>query len=1383
MGEDNARDLLKEATSIYVSGESNQAFRLLDEAISKVSVNEKLRADLILQKAGWLRESGHTDDAAKTLDAAAKEVDRLPRSGHEMEWSWLRLEQGLAAQRRGDPKAAEALFAEAEELARQSPAQDVQLTDVFANQASLYLDQGRLSKARNVLLAALKIDQRVGNKRSESNDLNMLGMVYGRLGDPDTSRVYLMKAFEVAFEAGLIREAEHAMGNIAALMDDAGDHADAAMIFQEMGRSQAEAGDKSGVACNVANEGAAAAAAGDLEGAVTLFTRSHELHLAAGNMPHTVQDLLHLSGVEMQRGHDDKALSYAEQALADARKFGLVELLWAAEASVATCRIQTVKSDNYSEGVKALEEAREGYRRAADVVELLRTEVYRPEERESIFTGKEMIYDEAMALCTAVGWGESAFQFSERARMRSFLDTLGSSRLRQFEADDPAADQRAQLVARLLSHETPSSEKPRLMDELRVLRAEIMARRPALAAITEAELPSVDDIRASIPAQTSVLEYFQIEDSVTGNSVALFLLDREGLKDAYSVRLDEPLQTLVQRFRNEIRAEDTDLATGNKLFGLLRPVMPMLKATANLIIVPHRSLHRLPFSALWYQPAGEDAPPRLHLKDRFHLTIIPSASYLSYLTRTAAPGREHGPAVIFGIPTDDRKHAESEARRVAAKLGVTARLGKDATRRAFLEVGAPLVLHIACHGEYDSHDPLLSRLGLADGFVTVEDLLNAGPSPGLLVLSACMTGISERRPGDELIGLAQAALRNGTRSVIATLWETNSDSSVDFFEHFYDALAQGATVSEAMTWGRNAMGGPDGYDQPVDWAPFLLIGDPSQRIVEPVQTPIAAQTFEPINPAVADRQAEQTLAAALDRQEYRIASLAAGELVTYRMRAGRLREALTLAEQEAEYIRRAGLGSWTQLGNDVQRLQVLDAMGQSEQVLAELHELRYRMQTLAPVSDQPEIVEPWAVRETLLDTGRQATMRMDVGRWDEALELSAAKVVSMRSRGAPGAAVTRARFNDYYPLIQLGRLDEALTVLRDCRELFERTHDIQGLGMVSGALANAESERGHLDLAADLERDALRYGYEARDVAGIQASHYNLGIDLLRNGKPDMALPHHLAVALLRAVMGADGTERSINAAAADLATLGDDTAAPASVADLCQRVAAVPGAQLDDLLVRLLPDEQTAQQTLERLIEHARDRARALAASPSPIARVRAAFLAAWDPIIAGLVAADQGDVQAAAAVSDELASAAEDSPELAGALRRILDGDRKQAGHDPAAKTDDIPAAVVGRALGALSGQAGLPAELWQAMGIRVLLGLIVAAGLGDLHAAAEARPALDYLAGQAEFAPLGQALDRILQGERDADLARALTDPASRAVVATVLYHITTCHPEGT
>ena len=814
--EHEAGDLLARATGAYQSGDSRQALQLLDEGIAVLPADAvTARALILLQKAQWLRESGHPEDGAKTLDETVRELDRLPRAGHETEWQGVRTEQGVVAHSRGDFKAAEAFLAEAETLAQQSPLRDLYLPDVYANQASLYIDQGQLSKAQDVLLAALEIDQRVGNKRSESNDLNMLGLVYGSLGDRETSRVYLEKAFEVAYKAQLMREATDAMTNLAALMDDVGDHEGAAEIFRNIGRMRADGGDESAVACSVANQGVAASMAGDLERAVTLLTRSHELHKEAGNWLHSVQDLLNLSNTEARRDRYDQALSYAEQALAGAHEYGLIELLWAAEDAVATWRAAVaVRSDGAEGAIAALEEALAGYRRAADVVELLRSKVNRPEERESLLAGKEGIYDKAISLCAALGRPRDAFQFCERARMRSFLEALGSSRVEQLEEDDRGAERRAQLVARLLSPGTPPDEKPGLLDELRIMRAEKMARRPALAAITEAELPTEDDIRTAIPPETCVLEYFQF-----GDSVFAFLLDQEGLKDSGVVTPPEPVEAIVSRFNDEIEDGNPELAAGSLLFhALLGPFMPKLAETEDLIIVPHRSLHYVPFSALWYEQGSDDEPSRRYLRRRFNLTTVPSASYLPYLARTSAPEREYGPPVVLGNPTGDLDGAGLEARRVAAKLDVTARLGASATRAALLGAGAPAVLHVASHGQYSEEDPLLSGLALADGVVTVEDLLGSGPAPRLLVLSGCVTGRSKRRPGDELIGLAQAALRSGTRSVVATLWETSDKSSTLFFEHFYESLTEGgATVSQAITWARDALAtGPGGYDQPVE---------------------------------------------------------------------------------------------------------------------------------------------------------------------------------------------------------------------------------------------------------------------------------------------------------------------------------------------------------------------------------------------------------------------------------------------------------------------------------------------------------------------------------------------------------------------------------------
>ena len=364
-------------------------------------------------------------------------------------------------------------------LAQQSPARDLHLPDVYANQASLYIDQGQLSKAQDVLLAALEIDQRIGNKRSESNDLNMLGLVYGRLGDAETSRVYLKKAFEVAYDAGLMREATDAMTNLAALMDDAGDHEGAAEIFRNIGRMRADGGDESGVACSVANQGVAASMAGDLERAVTLLTRSHELHKAAGNWLHSVQDLLNLSNAEAQRDRYDQALSYAEQALAGAHEYGLVELLWS--RGIRRRHLADRGGGRHSADGKARSGPSRRHWRATGAPPMSwscsgRRSTARRSANRSWPARKGSTTRRYPV--RGLGRPRDAFQFCERARMRSFLEALGSSRVEQLEEDDPGAERHAQLVARLLSPGTPPDEKPGLLDELRIMRAEKTARSP-----------------------------------------------------------------------------------------------------------------------------------------------------------------------------------------------------------------------------------------------------------------------------------------------------------------------------------------------------------------------------------------------------------------------------------------------------------------------------------------------------------------------------------------------------------------------------------------------------------------------------------------------------------------------------------------------------------------------------------------------------------------------------------------------------------------------------------------------------------------------------------------------------------------------------------------
>ncbi len=528
---------------------------------------------------------------------------------------------------------------------------------------------------------------------------------------------------------------------------------------------------------------------------------------------------------------------------------------------------------------------------------------------------------------------------------------------------------------------------------------------------------------------------------------------------------------------------------------------------------------------------------------------------------------------------------------------------------------------------------------------------------------------------------------------------------------------------------------------------------------EPRATFMLARVLLLIDPAAAEAQIRAYLEDAMARADFASASVAAGFMINRCCASGHLAEALSFAERKSDCSRRAGLGPWTQLSDQVERLQVLTAMGQAEHVLAEVRRLLEHMQSLPTVRGVSETTEPWAVRETLLDTGRSAAA--DLGRWDEDLELNAAALASKRKRGAPGTDIAQTRFNGYGSLMELGRMDEALTLLIECRQVFESAHDIEGLGKVLGALAQLENERGNGDASIKLERDAMRYSYLNADVLDIAISHHNLGNYISRHlHQRTAALPHHLAAALIFSLADAGASEFSKAALGVvhDLRTFRTSDPLPATVQKLCRSVAEVPGVDLERLLDSLTPDPPTLQDAFERLLTRLR-------------ARARARYLASWDPAIAGLLAADAGDTKAAAALDDDLARCeGSDSWDwLVTAFRRLRLGEA-----DPAAPDElpEIEAAIVARARDARAGKIAIPVDLWPFLPMSGLLGDVVAGAAGEQDAAGRAR---QYLESPNAKPALAGVLTRILDGERDPALAAELADPTYQAIVATVLHHL--------
>jgi hypothetical protein len=346
-----------------------------------------------------------------------------------------------------------------------------------------------------------------------------------------------------------------------------------------------------------------------------------------------------------------------------------------------------------------------------------------------------------------------------------------------------------------------------------------------------------------------------------------------------------------------------------------------------------------------------------------------------------------------------------------------------------------------------------------------------------------------------------------------------------------------------------------------------------------------------LDPATAETRLRAHLDEAAARGDYRAASVAAEQLADLCQNSGRLAEALTLIDRKADYTRQAGLGPWTQLYDQVHRLQILNDTGHAGQVLHEVRRLRHRMDALRDRRDPSEAMDPWRVPEALLETGRSAAI--DLGRWQDALDFGAEIIASQHARRAPAGDTARSRFHDYYPLLRLARTGQALDLLLECRQVFRDTGDIQMLGNTLSALADTEDQRDHGDAAIRLQCDALRYGYLAAEVSAIASRYHNLGGYLAIHARqPAAALAAHLAAALIRTHTGIGNNNSaagSIRDAAADLIVFGAGAKPPADIADLCGRLAAIEGTDLPALIKKLSPDPETTERALRDLIAQAR--------------------------------------------------------------------------------------------------------------------------------------------------------------------------------------------------
>ncbi len=93
----------------------------------------------------------------------------------------------------------------------------------------------------------------------------------------------------------------------------------------------------------------------------------------------------------------------------------------------------------------------------------------------------------------------------------------------------------------------------------------------------------------------------------------------------------------------------------------------------------------------------------------------------------------------------------------------------------------------------------------------------------LLVLSACETAEGDTRA---TLGLAGIAVRAGTRSTLATLWQVSDRSTVELMTRFYQELSiSGTGKAVALHRAQQSLLNDSNYQAPYYWSPYVLVGN------------------------------------------------------------------------------------------------------------------------------------------------------------------------------------------------------------------------------------------------------------------------------------------------------------------------------------------------------------------------------------------------------------------------------------------------------------------------------------------------------------------------------------------------------------------------------
>lgn len=429
--------------------------------------------------------------------------------------------------------------------------------------------------------------------------------------------------------------------------------------------------------------------------------------------------------------------------------------------------------------------------------------------------------DSAMARYQELAaWYQAAARLDVLSRRA--LRTGSDDQTREFEADIRNAE-RAQRKLEQSIAANPDWPVPRAI----------------LGAVREPPPLSIPALAKALPKNAVLLQYF-----LHGEHLFIWSLDAQGVLEVQPVKLlpDALLEKPIERFQpmapvhilfdrqidrlvQAIERGDNDNefnALIQRLSDLLiKPVSSKIDTRQRIIIIPHASLHRVPFEILMHG--------RMRLIEKHIVSYVPNAATVMLLSRRKRPSiTDAKPLFIYEPGVPGWQTGRSMMQRIYPQLEEIDASKQFDQLQARLH-GARAIINIALHGAArdDEPDRVHLQIGESHSLTNVDVLGMDLRKVPLVTLTSCDSARTAISNGDELSGLARSFHYAGVPDVIASLWKIPAGRSYQIMRRFHKNYRQHGDAARALAEAKQSYLADErksSYVHPFFWAGLIHSG-------------------------------------------------------------------------------------------------------------------------------------------------------------------------------------------------------------------------------------------------------------------------------------------------------------------------------------------------------------------------------------------------------------------------------------------------------------------------------------------------------------------------------------------------------------------------------